>query len=246
MTRCCHILAVQYRSKGGYDMPTENSYLSDIEEILLHRHDNGGDYWATPDKRLLKGAPFTTIESPLYLLELGVSADDPIMKETANLIFSTWKEDGRFKIFPTGSIYPCQTAESARTLCYMGYANDSRIETTFQHLLNTQHTEAGGVAINFLLGMGLKQNTQIPIPHLLRLMRSDLVIISIMSLPWTKLLIFCLTIGQLESLSGLAITELELCLCKLNIHFATITFFNMFMSYPSMTMPKRTVGFWRH
>lgn len=39
MTRCCHILAVQYRSKGGYDMPTENSYLSDIEEILLHRHD---------------------------------------------------------------------------------------------------------------------------------------------------------------------------------------------------------------
>lgn len=113
-------------------MPTENSYLSDIEEILLHRHDNGGDYWATPDKRLLKGAPFTTIESPLYLLELGVSADDPIMKETANLIFSTWKEDGRFKIFPTGSIYPCQTAESARTLCYMGYANDSRIETTFQ------------------------------------------------------------------------------------------------------------------
>ena len=47
MTRCCHILAVQYRSKGGYDMPTENSYLSDIEEILLHRHDNGGDYWAT-------------------------------------------------------------------------------------------------------------------------------------------------------------------------------------------------------
>ena len=100
-------------------MPTENSYLSDIEEILLHRHDNGGDYWATPDKRLLKGAPFTTIESPLYLLELGVSADDPIMKETANLIFSTWKEDGRFKIFPTGSIYPCQTAESARTLCYI-------------------------------------------------------------------------------------------------------------------------------
>ena len=76
--------------------------------------------------------------------------------------------------------------------------------------------------------MGLKQNTQIPIPHLLRLMRSDLVIISIMSLPWTKLLIFCLTIGQLESLSGLAITELELCLCKLNIHFATITFLSFY------------------
>lgn len=116
-------------------MSLENNYISDIEEILSHRYDNGGDYWATLDKRLLKGAPFTTVESPLYLLELGVSADDPVMKETANLIFSTWKEDGRFKIFPTGSIYPCQTAESARTLCYMGHANDSRIEKTFQYLL---------------------------------------------------------------------------------------------------------------
>ena len=102
MTRCCHILAVQYRSKGGYDMPTENSYLSDIEEILLHRHDNGGDYWATPDKRLLKGAPFTTIESPLYLLELGVSADDPIMKETANLILVHGKRMGVLRFFLPG------------------------------------------------------------------------------------------------------------------------------------------------
>ena len=169
MTRCCHILAVQYRSKGGYDMPTENSYLSDIEEILLHRHDNGGDYWATPDKRLLKGAPFTTIESPLYLLELGVSADDPIMKETANLIFSTWKEDGRFKIFPTGSIYPCQTAESARTLCYMGYANDSRIETTFQHLLNTQHTDGGWRCNKFSFGHGPETEYSNPHPTLIAL-----------------------------------------------------------------------------
>ena len=51
-------------------MSLENNYISDIEEILSHRYDNGGDYWATLDKRLLKGAPFTTIESPLYLLEL--------------------------------------------------------------------------------------------------------------------------------------------------------------------------------
>ena len=113
-------------------MSLENNYISDIEEILSHRYDNGGDYWATLDKRLLKGAPFTTIESPLYLLELGVSADDPVMRGTANLIFSTWKEDGRFKIFPTGSVYPCQTAEAARTLCYMGYV---------KHRLTRAHRE---------------------------------------------------------------------------------------------------------
>ena len=169
MTRCCHILAVQYRSKGGYDMPTENSYLSDIEEILLHRHDNGGDYWATLDKRLLKGAPFTTIESPLYLLELGVSADDPVMRGTANLIFSTWKEDGRFKIFPTGSVYPCQTAEAARTLCYMGYVNDSRIETTFQYLLNTQYTDGGWRCNKFSFGRGPETEYSNPHPTLIAL-----------------------------------------------------------------------------
>lgn len=32
----------------------------DIEQIIAHRYDNGGDLWATPDKKLLKGAPFTT------------------------------------------------------------------------------------------------------------------------------------------------------------------------------------------
>ena len=33
------------------------NYNSDIETILSHRNDNGADFWATPDKRLLKGAP---------------------------------------------------------------------------------------------------------------------------------------------------------------------------------------------
>lgn len=50
-------------------MNVENQYLSDIEEILSHRYDNGADYWATPDKRLMKGSPFTTLDSVLYLLE---------------------------------------------------------------------------------------------------------------------------------------------------------------------------------
>ena len=150
-------------------MSLENNYISDIEEILSHRYDNGGDYWATLDKRLLKGAPFTTIESPLYLLELGVSADDPVMRGTANLIFSTWKEDGRFKIFPTGSVYPCQTAPAARTLCYMRYVNDSRIETTFQYLLNTQYTDGGWRCNKFSFGRGPETEYSNPHPTLIAL-----------------------------------------------------------------------------
>lgn len=176
-------------------MSLENNYISDIEEILSHRYDNGGDYWATLDKRLLKGAPFTTIESPLYLLELGVSADDPVMKETANLIFSTWKEDGRFKIFPTGSIYPCQTAESARTLCYMGHANDSRIEKTFQYLLNAQCIDGGWRCNKFSFGHGPETEYSNPHPHLLRLMLFALAIILTGSQLWIMPWNFCLIIG---------------------------------------------------
>ena len=63
----------------------------------------------------------------------------PIMKETANSIFSVWKEDGRFKIYPNGGIYPCQTAEAARTLCHMGYGSDKRLETTFRYFLDSQY-----------------------------------------------------------------------------------------------------------
>ena len=47
-------------------------YKADIEEILSHRFDLGADYWTTPDKRLLKGTPFSALGSGLMLLELGM------------------------------------------------------------------------------------------------------------------------------------------------------------------------------
>ena len=43
----------------------ENAYASDVEAILSHRYDQGADFWATPDRRLLKGAPFTALESAM-------------------------------------------------------------------------------------------------------------------------------------------------------------------------------------
>jgi len=72
----------------------KKSYQKDIEIILSHRYDNGDDLWTTEDKKLLKGAPFTTLESVNFLLELGVSPEDEIMKRVATLILSVYKEDG--------------------------------------------------------------------------------------------------------------------------------------------------------
>ena len=39
-----------------------------------------------------KGAPFSALESPLYLLELGMEPGDPLMHQVAALFFSVWQD----------------------------------------------------------------------------------------------------------------------------------------------------------
>lgn len=147
-------------------MAIDDRYKSDAETILSHRYDNGADLWTTPDRRLMKGAPFSTFESIMYLLELGMEPADPVMKAAADLIFETWKEDGRFKVYPTGSIYPCQTINCADTLCHMGYASDARLKKTFQHLLDTRHTDGGWRCKKFFFGRGPETECSNPLPTL--------------------------------------------------------------------------------
>ncbi len=147
-------------------MAVEKQYLSDVEAILSHRYDNGGDLWTTPDKRLLKGAPFSTLESVLLLLELGMEPDEPLLKEAADLIFSVWQKDGRFKMYPQGGIYPCHTAHAVNTLCHMGYASDARIQKTFQHLLDIQYTDGGWRCNKFSFGHGPETEYSNPFPTL--------------------------------------------------------------------------------
>lgn len=101
-------------------MGVERQYASDVELILSHKYDNGADLWTTPDKRLIKGAPFSTLESVMYLLELDMEPTEPILKEAAELILGTWQEDGRFKLYPRGSIYPCQTINATRSFANLG------------------------------------------------------------------------------------------------------------------------------
>jgi len=148
------------------EMAVEKQYSSDVKAILSHKYDNGADLWTTPDKRLIKGAPFSTLESVLYLLELGVESTEPLLRETAELIFSTWREDGRFKLYPQGSVYPCHTANAAKVLCHMGYAADSRLQKTFQHLLDIQYTDGGWRCNKFSFGRGPETEYSNPLPTL--------------------------------------------------------------------------------
>jgi hypothetical protein len=131
---------------------------------LSHRYDNGSDLWSTPSKNLCKGAP----ESVLYLLELGVDTSERLIKDAAELIFSTQREDGRFRI-ASSAIYPCQTAHAANALCHMGYAKDVRLKATFDHLLNTQYQGGGWRCNSFKYGRGSETEYSNPFPTLIAL-----------------------------------------------------------------------------
>ena len=147
-------------------MAIEKQYLSDFEAILSHRYDNGADYWTTPDIRLMKGSPFSTLDCVRYLLELGMESNHPLLKECADLIFSTWREDGRFKVYPQGAVYPCHTANAVDVLCQMGYVKDDRIQKTLQHLLNIQYTDGGWRCNKFSFGRGPETEYSNPLPTL--------------------------------------------------------------------------------
>jgi len=151
---------------GDSDMIADNQYVSDVEAILSHRHDNGADLWTTPDKRLIKGSPFSTLECAMYLLELDMKPTEPILKDAAELIFSTWQEDGRFRLYPDGSMYPCQTINAANTLCHMGFASDSKLQKTFQHLLEIQYIDGGWRCKKFSFGRGPETEYSNPFPTL--------------------------------------------------------------------------------
>ncbi|MFT3877671.1 MAG: hypothetical protein QM708_14815 [Propioniciclava sp.] len=143
-----------------------NDYSADVEAILSHRFDQGGDHWTTPDRRLLKGAPFSTIECVNYLLELGLFPDAPEVSEALGLIFDAWREDGRFKLCPTGGILPCHTTAAAQVLCRAGLADDPRVQATLDHLLASRWKGAGWRCNKFSYGRGPETEHSNPLPTL--------------------------------------------------------------------------------
>lgn len=147
-------------------MAVTAKYQPDADAILARRHDLGADYWTTPDKRLLKGSPFSALESALLLLELGLEPDDPVLQGVADLFWDAWREDGRFKLYPDGAIYPCQTINAAYLLCRLGYTEDARLQKTFQHLLDIQHSDGGWRCKKFSFGRGPETEFSNPGPTL--------------------------------------------------------------------------------
>jgi hypothetical protein len=132
----------------------KSKHIVDVEAVLARRRDNGGDYWASADGRLAVGAPFSTLTSLLILHELRVARTHEAVHGGLQLILQAWREDGRFRLAPSGTLYPCCTADAARVLSRFGYARDRRLQRTFTHLLETQHHDGGWRCNKFLFGRG--------------------------------------------------------------------------------------------
>lgn len=131
---------------------------TDIQTILEHRYDQGGDYWTTKDRRLGKGASFSCLESAEYLLELGMNPQEEILQKVAELLWESWREPGEFRLYPKGAVFPCQTIPAATLLVRLGHGEDPRMKQTLKHLLITRNKMVVGGARNFILAKDQKQN----------------------------------------------------------------------------------------
>jgi hypothetical protein len=128
--------------------------ISDVEAVLARRHDNGADFWASADGRLGVGDPFSTLTSLLVLHELKVARTHEAVRGALELIRGAQRDDGRYRLAPSGALYPCATAAAARVLCRWGYAGDHRLPQTLVHLLETQYDDGGWRCNKFSYGRG--------------------------------------------------------------------------------------------
>ena len=146
---------VGWRQSDGRGLTVvSKEYRSDVEAVLARRHDNGGDYWASADGRLGVGEPFSTVTSLLLLHELKVTRTHEAIRGALQLVRRARRTDGRYRLAPSGALYPCSTAAAARVLCRFGQARDRRLQQTLVHLLETQHDDGGWRCNKFSYGRG--------------------------------------------------------------------------------------------
>ncbi len=121
----------------------KQEYKADLDSILATQNINGGEYWSTSDGGIAKGVPFSTLEAGMMLYEIGYDNQSKEIKGIADLILKNIREDGRIKVYPSGTIYPCQTSNAARTLSCLGYSRDQRLDASYSYFLKTQQPDGG-------------------------------------------------------------------------------------------------------
>ncbi|NDL67483.1 prenyltransferase [Anaerotalea alkaliphila] len=135
-------------------MDMRKQAAEDLERILGFRHSNGGDFWATPDGKLGIEKPISTLTALLVMGELQVPGSHEALRGAAQLVLDACGPDGRVRIAPKGSVYPCHTALAAAALCRNGYAEDGRVQAMLDHLLAHRYEDGGWRCNKFSYGRG--------------------------------------------------------------------------------------------
>jgi hypothetical protein len=135
---------------------------NDLKQLLSTRHENGADFWATPDGRIGIERPISTLSALLVISELKVSKSHEALQGAAELVLNAIRDDGRVRIAPKGSLYPCHTALAAAALCRNGYAGDRRVQKVLEHLLASRFEDGGWRCNKFIFGRGPETNFSNP------------------------------------------------------------------------------------
>lgn len=142
-------------------------YTQDLDDYLSTRHDNGGDFWATPDLKIGVGGPFSTLNALLILSEFDLADDhdntinaatrtdlNDALQGAAKIVLDCIQKDGRVRVAPKGAIYPCHTALAAAALCRNGYARDERVISSLYYLISNPYEDGGWRCNKFIWGRG--------------------------------------------------------------------------------------------
>lgn len=125
-----------------------------FEKLLSVRYSNGFDFWATPEGKLGIEKPISTLTALLVMSELRIPKDHEALRGAAELVIRSVKKDGRVKIAPKGSIYPCHNALAAAALCRNGYFDNEESERLLSHLASDRNTDGGWRCKKFFYGRG--------------------------------------------------------------------------------------------
>lgn len=135
---------------------------SDLGQILATRYANGADFWATPDGRLGIEKPISTLTALLVMSDLKVQKSHEALQGAAELVLRAIRDDGRVRISPKGSIYPCHVALAAAALCRNGFASDQRVQRVLTYLLANRFADGGWRCNKFTFGRGPETNFSNP------------------------------------------------------------------------------------
>ena len=132
------------RDKVSGKQKNTPNLIMDIQKIIDRQQYNGGKFWSRSDHNIYAPYGSSTIDTLFVLGELGLNHKDfSTIEKAIDFIFAYQSRQGSFTVTPKGSPLPCTTARIISALGQLGVASDSRLEKSFNWLLETQWDDGG-------------------------------------------------------------------------------------------------------